>query len=109
MTPKKYDEYPYHTNIGSNPPGSKPLKEYGLTVNAKKCQFRLPKLTFFGHDLSNKGISPNEEVSAIQNARPPQYTAEVRSLLGIVQYCAKFLPDFTQVAEPLRMFRFVSV
>ena len=64
------------------------LRECGLTLNEKKCQFRLPKLTFFGHDLSSKGISPSEEKV---------------SFLGLVQYCAKFLPDFAQFAEPLRM------
>ena len=80
------------------------LRERGLTLNEKKCQFRLPKLTFFGHDLSSKGIAPSEEkVPAVQNAKPPQSTAEVRSFLGLVQYCAKFLPDCSQVAEPLRM------
>ena len=79
------------------------LRERGLTLNEKKCQFRLPKLTFFGHDLSSKGIAPSEEkVRAVQNAKPPQSTAEVRSFLGLVQYCAKFLTDFFQVAEPLR-------
>ena len=79
------------------------LRKCGLTLNEKKCQFRLPKLTFFGHDLSKQGISPSvEKVSAIQNAKPPQNTAEVRSFLGLVQYCAKFLPDYAQVAEPLR-------
>ena len=78
-------------------------RERGLTLNEKKCQFRLPKLTFLGHDLSSKGIAPSEEkVSAVQNAKPPQSTAEVRSFLGLVQYCAKFLTDFFQVAEPLR-------
>ena len=57
------------------------LRERGLTLN-EKCQFRLPKLTFSGHDLSSKRIAPSEEkVSAV----------------------AKFLPDFSQVAEPLRM------
>ena len=73
-------------------------------MNDKKCQFRLPKSTFFGHDLSKQGISPSEEkVPAIQNAKPPQNTAEVRSFLGLVQYCAKFLPDYAQVAEPRRI------
>ena len=57
------------------------LRERGLTLH-EKCQFRLPKLTFSGHDLNSKGIAPLEEkVSAV----------------------AKFLPDFSQVAEPLRM------
>ena len=80
------------------------LRECGLTLNETKCQFRLPKLTFFGHDLSKQGISPSEEkVSAIQNATPLQNTAEVRSFLGLVQYCAKFLPDCSQVAERLRI------
>ena len=80
------------------------LRERALTLNENKCQFRLPKLTFFGHDLSSKGIAPSEEkVSAVQSAKPPQSTAEVRSFLGLVQYCSKFMPDFSQVAEPLRM------
>ena len=79
------------------------LRECGLTLNASKCQFRLPKLTFFGHDLSCDGVSPNEEkVAAVKDAKPPKNAAEVRSFLGLVQYCAKFLPDFAQVAEPIR-------
>ena len=28
--------------------------------------------------------------------------AEVRSFLGLVQYCAKFLPNFAKEAEPIR-------
>lgn len=50
------------------------LRERGLTLNENKCQFR--------HDLSSKGIAPSEEkVSAVQSAKPPQSTAEVRSFL----------------------------
>ena len=59
------------------------LRKCGLTLK-EKCQFTLPKLTFFGHDLSKQAISPSEEkVSAIQNAKPPQNTADVRSFLGL--------------------------
>ena len=86
------------------------LKERGLTLNEKKCRFRLPKLTFFGHDLSGKGIAVSEEkVSAVENAKPPLSVVEVRSFLGLVQYCAKFLPDFFQVAEPLSILEDVSI
>ena len=56
--------------------------------------------------MSKRGISPSEEkVSAIQNAKPPKNNAEVRSCLGLVQYCAKFLPDYAQFADPLRILR----
>ncbi len=48
------------------------LPECGLTLNVSKCQFRLPKMTFFGHDLNCNGISPSEEkVAAVRDANPP--------------------------------------
>ena len=34
------------------------LKERGLTLNGSKCKFRLPRLTFYGHDLEKQGITP---------------------------------------------------
>ena len=81
----------------------KRLKECGLTFNADKCQFRLLKLTFYRHDLSRSGVSPSEEkVMAIRDAKAPQNSSEIRSFLGLVQYSAKFIPDFATVSEPLR-------
>ena len=66
-----------------------------------KCQFRLPKLTFFGHDLRRQGVAPSEEkVAAILNVSPPQGASEVRSFVQLVRYSAKFLPNFAQEAEP---------
>ncbi len=43
-------------------------------------------------------------MAAVHNAKPPKNVAEVRSFIGraIVQYCAKFLPNFAQEAEPIR-------
>ena len=79
------------------------LEACGLILNGDKCQFYLPKLTFFGHNLSRSGISPSEEkVSAIRNALPPQNVSEVRSFLGLVQYTSKFLSDLAKVIEPLQ-------
>ena len=36
------------------------------------------------------------------NAQPPKNTSEVRSFVQLVQYSSKFIPNFPQVAEPLR-------
>ena len=48
-------------------------------------------------------MQPSEEkVAVTRNVEPPQSASEVRSFLGLVQYSSKFLPDFTEVAEPLR-------
>ena len=65
------------------------LSECGSTLNKKKCQFRLPKLTFFEHNLSTRGVDAREEkVAAIQAARPPQNAREASSFMGLVQYSA---------------------
>ncbi|XP_022788169.1 uncharacterized protein K02A2.6-like [Stylophora pistillata] len=79
------------------------MSEVGLTVNGDKCQFRLSRLTFFGHELTRDGINPCEEkIAAIRDARPPKDANEVRSFIGIVQYSSKFMPDVASIAEPIQ-------
>ena len=36
------------------------LKEVGLTLNGDKCEFRLPRLTFFAHQVTQNGVEPSE-------------------------------------------------
>ena len=60
-------------------------------------------MTYFGHQLSRRGVSASEEnIAAVVNERSPQNTSEVRSFVQLVQYSSKFIPDFAQVADPLR-------
>ena len=78
------------------------LRESGHTLDGEKFQFRLHKLTFFGHDLSSEGVAPSEEmIAAVVNAQAPKNVSEVRSFVQLVQYSSKFIPNFSQVAEPL--------
>ena len=79
------------------------LKETGLTLNEDKCEFRLPRLTFFGHEVTRTGIEPSEEkVAAIRQAGPPQNASEARSFLGLAQFVSKFVPDMSSIAEPIQ-------
>ena len=74
-----------------------------MTLNGAKYQFRFRKLTFFEHDLSREEVSPSEEkIAAVVNAQTPKNASEVRSFVQLVQYSSKFIPNFSQVAEPLR-------
>ena len=78
------------------------LSQSGLTLNKNKCEFRMPKLTFFGHDLSKRGISPNEEkIVAVMKAEPPKCISEVRSFMELVQYSSKFIPELASIARPI--------
>lgn len=49
------------------------IKESGLTLNRKKCEFNKPRLEFFGFIFSADGISADpKKVAAIQQASDPQ-------------------------------------
>lgn len=75
------------------------LQSKGLTLNREKCIFSVTELVFFGFKISANGLAPDvKKVEAVQNARPPRTAAEVRSFLGLVNYCARFIPNL----QPLR-------
>ena len=74
-----------------------------LTLNGNKCEFGKSSLKFYGYKFSDKGmeIDPKkaDKINAIQ---PPENPGELRSLLGMTNYCAKFIPDYATLTEPLR-------
>ena len=41
-------------------------------------------------------------VNPIKAAPPPRYPTEVRSSLGMVNFCARFIPNLATLAQPLR-------
>ena len=75
----------------------------GLSLNKTKCEFNKNSLTYFGFIFSEKNISPDpRKVRAIQDAKPPTSTQSVRNFLGMATYCAKFIPSFNNISQPLR-------
>ena len=42
------------------------------------------------------------KVQAVHSANEPISATEVRSFLGMATYCAKFIPNFSEVSQPLR-------
>lgn len=72
-------------------------------MNHKKCTFSTEEITFLGHYLSAKGITPTaDKVQSIRNFRAPISMEEVHSFLGSVNYVGKFIPDLATITEPLR-------
>ena len=81
----------------------KRLKEKGLKHNKEKCCFNMMKLEFMGHVLSKDGVAPEEsKIKAVGSAREPKNASEVRSFLGLVNYCGRFIPDLATISEQLR-------
>ena len=79
------------------------LRECNLTLNKDKCQFSERRIEFFGHVFTSNGVSPDpRKVQAIANASDPTNAQEVRSLLGLVTYCSRFIPNLATISAPLR-------
>ena len=66
----------------------KRLKEKRLKLNKEKCCFNMMKLEFMGHVLSKDVVASKEsKIKAVASAREPKNASEVRSSLGLVNYC----------------------
>ncbi|XP_057312279.1 uncharacterized protein K02A2.6-like [Hydractinia symbiolongicarpus] len=82
----------------------KRLRRHNITVNKDKCKFNQKELTYMGHTLSDKGLSPdNRKIEAVNTLKPPSNIKELCSFLGMINYCAKFLPNLADLTAPLRV------
>ena len=74
-----------------------------LTLNPDKMQFRLPQVSFFGHQWSAKGLSPDpKKIAAVKRMELPHDVETMRSFLGLVNYHNRFSPHLAELSEPLR-------
>ena len=78
------------------------LQEHGLTLNYDKCIAGVQKLNYMGITLTSDGIKVDEnKVKAVTEAKSPESKSELRSWLGLAQFCAKFVRNFAAVTSPL--------
>lgn len=80
------------------------LNKVGVTVNKDKCSIGEPSMEFFGFHFSEAGMSLTEEkYKALLNAKDPINAKELRSLLGLAQYCERAaIANMAKLVEPLR-------
>lgn len=81
----------------------KRIEDAGLTLNKNKFEFAVPKIKFLGHVLSEHGVEIDpEKVAAIEKLRVPTNKTELQRLLGMATYVAKFIPNLSEITQPLR-------
>ena len=79
------------------------LEDAGFTLNIEKCIFKQPELVFFGLHFSEIGVKLSEEKTlAILNAAKPTRASELHSLVGLVNYASKFIPNAATIIHPFR-------
>jgi transposase InsO family protein len=78
------------------------LKEHGLKIEPKKCDFFKPKVSYLGHVVSSEGIETDPaKIEVVEKWPNPKTLKEVRSFLGFASYYRRFVPGFAKTARPL--------
>ena len=81
----------------------KRLSDLNLTLNPRKCSFRMRSIKFLGFIVSDQGVSPDpDKVKSIVGFQAPKSASECRSFMGLVNFVGKFVPDLATVSEPIR-------
>ena len=86
------------------------LRSSKLKLNPGKSFFAYRSVTYLGHEVSAKGISPSrEKVRAILDMADPQSAEDVRRVLGMLGFYRRFVPSFATIAHPLHQLTQKSV
>lgn len=68
------------------------LKDNQLYVKTEKCSFAQPEVSFLGHKIKDGKIHMEEDKSrAIKEWEAPKNVSELRSFLGLINYCRRFI------------------
>ncbi|CAF3562642.1 unnamed protein product [Rotaria socialis] len=71
----------------------------------KKCEIARTQTDYLGRQISNGEIRPSSyNISGLLNTKVPQTPDEACKFVKAAEYYRKFMPNFSQIAEPLRKF-----
>ena len=80
----------------------KTLSSAGLTARPSKIFAGYQELEFLGHMVGKGCVKPHEKnIKKILQLQVPTSKKQVRSLLGLVGYYRKFIPNFATVTAPI--------
>ena len=70
------------------------IEDSDLTLKFPKCSFVVPEINVCGHMVSSRGIQPDsKKIEAVANVPGSKTSAEIRSFLGLTNYCSRYVKD----------------
>ena len=80
------------------------VRESGLKLSPKKCQFGVSSVTYLGHIISAGGVQPEPVlVEKIRQFKCPETKTEIQSFLGMVNYYRRFMGSaYASMTVPLQ-------
>ena len=78
------------------------LKQNGLQIKIKKCEFIKKSIKFLGHLITKDKVEKSQNlVEAIASVELPKTMRQLRGFIGLANYYRKFIKGFAKIAEPL--------
>ncbi|XP_061509571.1 uncharacterized protein K02A2.6-like [Anopheles gambiae] len=78
------------------------IEEYGFTIRAEKCAFKVKQIHYLGYIIDTNGMRPDPaKIEAITRLPEPTDLTGVRSFLGAINYYGKFVPNMRELRYPL--------
>ena len=76
--------------------------KYGVIINPAKSVFGVSSLEFLEHKVSANGIHPlDSKIQAIREFPLPTSVTKLREFLGLVNFYRRFIPQCSQIIQPL--------
>jgi hypothetical protein len=74
------------------------IQQNGMTLNWDKFVIRQRSVKYRGQNFSAAGVTPlKDRVEDMKSFRIPTSADEVSSLLGLVNYCSKYIENFSSL------------
>ena len=78
------------------------LEDAHLKLKPSKCKLLQTEVLFLGHIVSAQGMKPNPRlVEAVKDWDVPRNRKDVQRFLGLCNYYRRFVPHFSNLANPL--------
>jgi hypothetical protein len=78
------------------------LQEHQLYTMFSKYEFWIKEVPFLGYVVSPEGIMVDRnKVEEVLDWMSPTFVSEVQSVVGLVGYYRRFIPNFSNVAKPI--------
>ncbi|KAL8608308.1 hypothetical protein ACOMHN_042175 [Nucella lapillus] len=78
-------------------------EERNLKLNPEKLEVGKTEIKYFGHMISADGLKPDpSKVKAVREMPPPANEKELQTMLGMINYLAKFAPQLSEITKPMR-------
>lgn len=78
------------------------LRDAGVVLKKEKCTFKVQKVEYLGHVLSEHGVEPRPGlVKAIMDCPPPKDKTGLKSFIRLCEFYSRFIPDYASKVQPL--------